>query len=198
MSDVSLTNPCAEIVLPYYDDVVFSHDDVVFPFMSIDTDILDIMRNTTRYVPCVSKSIEEAKKRNQDVVFATANEIFVDIDDMDSLKGFRDRLITLMKYIDIAGVTYTRSRNNGWHFYVKANQDLGWPDIVGFSAMLGSDPDYVCCAACRIWNSEPDPFLFFEKKDAVRKVYDWTSPPDDLFDIGACEIENVRVIDLGG
>ena len=102
------------------------------------------------------------------VVSPLENELFIDIDSEEQMKIFTSRLTErVRKEIGVVEWTANPSKSGLPKRHITVTLDKGWLPLerVFLQLYLGSDPTREYLSLFRIINGDPEPTLFFEKKD---------------------------------
>lgn len=99
---------------------------------------------------------------------AKANELFIDLDDVDDLTPFMGRLQSIHRlFKPILGVYQRRSKSGtGWHIRVVMSVDIDLKDRVVLHLIAGSDPVRELLRLRAIHNKSDDqPSIFLDKPE---------------------------------
>lgn len=111
----------------------------------------------------------QAKLRGQVVVLPGPRELFVDIDSVDQLKMFFDRIEKLKAQFEEGHVNYvirsSRSGGDRFHIVVTLPLPLQPFERIAYQAILGSDPVRELLSIARINYGCEHPTIFFEDKN---------------------------------
>ena len=121
---------------------------------------------------CLSTSDSaERDAKGRDIIYPQKNELFIDIDDAESLRAYNRGFDHLSNFIQLKEIRKTKSAHklNGWHIVVQVAGELSDLDRVALQACLGSDRIRELNGILRTWINDPNPTLFFEPKSPVLK-----------------------------
>jgi hypothetical protein len=116
-------------------------------------------------------AISKAEAQNQQVVLPSENELFVDLDGEEAVNKFNQQLPRISKYLDI---TYElrpspSGEQHRYHVYCKLPRAVSPMERILLQLLLGSDPIREFLSWALVTKGDPNPTLFFEKKEAIKE-----------------------------
>lgn len=114
------------------------------------------------------KLSEEAKKKGLKVVFPKKNQLFVDIDSVESMTIYHKRIDMLESLFNCkAKKKVSRSGFPHYHIYVDADRTFTDVERILLQLFLGSDVNHEFLSYKDYVNGESYPVLFFEKANEL-------------------------------
>ena len=112
-------------------------------------------------------AFKEAKRKGQIVVLPKDNELFIDIDDLESMQTFEERIDRIEAFIFVESVVKHKSRSNDpdkFHITVTLRHDINAIERILLQLLLGSDSTREMLSYFRVKDDDPHPTLFIENK----------------------------------
>jgi len=111
---------------------------------------------------------EEAKKKGLKIVLPKKNQLFVDIDDKESMEVFNKRF-EMLKSLFKCVAKKEISRSGFPHYHICVNTEKNFTDTerILLQLFLGSDIDHEFLSYKDYTNGEAYPVLFFEKANEL-------------------------------
>jgi len=111
---------------------------------------------------------EEAKKKGLKVVFPKKNQLFIDIDNEESMKIYHKRIDMLKSLFECkAEIRISRSGHPNYHIYIDTDRIFTDVERILLQLFLGSDVNHEFLSYRDYARGASFPVLFFEKANNI-------------------------------